>query len=138
MARTAVRLGYLFTCLSLLLLVGNLFSFSRGMPGTTRAQAAEHKIREICVKLEVYRMLGGRYPTNAQGLRALVVEPRVGPLPNQWKAQYRKLPRDPWGQDYRYRLHPDGTYEILSFGEDGRGGTKDDISSHDIGSRSIP
>jgi general secretion pathway protein G len=116
------------------LILGAAISFSGGITEAARIQAAEAKSREFSAKLETYRMLAGVYPSETQGLQALVEKPTSAPEPKRWKAQFKALPKDPWGQDYVYHYpgrKDTSTYEILSKGADMEEGTEDDISSQD-------
>lgn len=80
--------------------------------------------------LDMYRLDNGRYPTEEQGLEALVTKPATQPvLRNYPEGGYvRRLPQDPWGS--RYRLINPGKVnkiDIISMGSDGELGTEDDI-----------
>ena len=101
------------------LILGAAISFSGGITGAARDQAAEAKMREFSAKLETYRMVAGMYPSQVQGLQALVEKPTSAPEPRRWKQQFKSLPKDPWGQEYLY-FYPgkrdSTTYEILSKG----------------------
>lgn len=114
------------------LILGAAISFSGGITGAARDQAAEAKLREFSAKLETYRMVAGMYPSQTQGLQSLVEKPTSAPEPRRWKQQFKSLPKDPWGQEYIYYYpgkRDTSTYEILSKGEDMEEGTDDDISS---------
>ena len=65
----------------------------------------------------------GRYPTNEEGLRALIEAPPdlQGNYPPQGFIDPKFL-KDPWGRMYRYRLKEDGSYEIYTLGADGEEG----------------
>ena len=70
--------------------------------------------------LKVYKLNTGAMPSKVQGLGALVGEP-AGGAPAGWMPLLKKLPLDPWGNDYGW----DG--EILfSLGADGKE-SKDDV-----------
>jgi general secretion pathway protein G len=116
------------------LILGAAISFSGGITGAAREQAAQAKMSEFTSKLEVYRMVSGAYPTQNQGLAALVEKPTSAPEPRRWKQQFKELPKDPWNEDYLYfnpgKKDPT-TFEIISKGEDREEGTDDDISSQD-------
>ena len=53
--------------------------------------------------LKLYRRDNGRYPTQEQGLRALIEKPATDPAPNIWKdgGYLERLPNDPWGNAYQ-------------------------------------
>lgn len=85
-------------------------------------------------RLEDYRKDNGNFPSTEEGLTALIECPSSHPAPERWKQRLTKVPKDPWMNDYRYRLHGSGNtarVEIWSPGKDGKTGTKDDISSLD-------
>lgn len=72
--------------------------------------------------LDIYRLDNLRFPSNEQGLSALVAKPTVEPLPRAWRADgyIRRLPEDPWGKPYQYRSPGEhGRVDIYSLGADG-------------------
>ncbi|MGJ8678325.1 MAG: type II secretion system major pseudopilin GspG [Akkermansiaceae bacterium] len=84
--------------------------------------------------LQAYKTNAGHYPSESQGLEALVVKPTSSPRPRRWTQIMDSVPLDPWGKEYMYK-YP-GTQdpsrpEILTFGSDGLEGTEDDMSSQD-------
>src|SRR5471032_3248199 len=54
-------------------------------PDEARRVAAKADIGSIMQSLNLYRLDNGRYPTQEQGLRALVEKPTTEPVPNNWK-----------------------------------------------------
>ena len=54
-------------------------------PDEARRVAAKADIGSVMQSLNLYRLDNGRYPTQEQGLRALVEKPTVEPIPNNWK-----------------------------------------------------
>ena len=104
-----------------------------GRSDEARQAAARHDIATIMQSLKLYRLDNGRYPTNDQGLQALVTKPTSAPAPSNWKPYLDKLPKDPWGNTYQY-LSPGvhGEVDVFSLGADNQpGGTGADL---DIGS----
>jgi len=104
-----------------------------GRSDEARVAAAKHDIAALMQSLKLYRLDNGRYPTNEQGLQALVAKPQSAPAPSNWKPYLDKLPKDPWGNTYLY-LNPGvhGEIDVFSLGADGQpGGTGADV---DIGS----
>src|SRR5882762_10604575 len=73
-------------------------------PDQARATAARADVNAIMGALKLYRLDNGAYPTNEQGLLALVKKPDRGDIPRSWKSggYLVKLPSDPWGSDYQY------------------------------------
>jgi general secretion pathway protein G len=105
-------------------------------PDEARVVAAKQDIATITQALKLYRLDNRRYPTTAQGLRALVERPTSAPLPDNWKPYLERLPSDPWGTPYQY-LNPGirGEVDVISLGADGRPGGTDfdaDIGSWDL------
>jgi len=94
----------------------------------TKITMARSGIQMFRVGLDLYRLNCGVYPTNAQGLNALIVNPGTP----GWHGPYivnvagRGVPLDPWGTPYRYRTT--GTNIVVnSAGPDRTFGTADDI-----------
>jgi len=98
--------------------------------------AARTQIETFRTALQTWYLDCGTWPSTEQGLDALFVKPYLSPIPAAWQGPYldKKIPSDPWGRAYEYRVPgPDGLpYAIMSRGADGReGGTghDEDISS---------
>ena len=71
--------------------------------------------------LRSFRLQAGRYPTEAEGLMALVEKPATYPADRRWQQVMKELPDDPWDHPYHYFVSPslgDG-YGIYSTGKDG-------------------
>jgi general secretion pathway protein G len=92
-------------------------------PDEARVTAARQDIASLMQALKLYRLDNRRYPSTAQGLRALVEKPSGDPVPTNWKPYLERLPDDPWGTPYQY-LNPGlhGEIDVMSFGADGRAG----------------
>ena len=101
--------------------------------GQAKVTAAQTDISTIMNALKTYKLDNGRYPSQDQGLQALVARPTTGSIPPNWKSTLDKLPDDPWHHPYQYAnpgVH--GEIDVFSFGADGQpGGEGDDA---DIGS----
>ena len=86
--------------------------------GGAKTKTAGIQIADLDKALEIFKLDVGRYPTNAEGLQALVAKPASA---GGWNGPYLKggLPADPWGNAYRYaNPGPGGGIEILSLGAD--------------------
>lgn len=59
----------------------------------------------ISSALKVYKINAGHFPTEKQGLAALVKKPADEPRPVEWVRMMSGVPKDPWGREYliRYR-----------------------------------
>ena len=100
-----------------------------------KADAAKIEIGQIGQALDLYKLETGRYPSSSDGLQALVTAPGGA---SNWNGPYWKksqIPKDPWGNDYRYTSPGQkGAYDILSLGADGKEGgegANKDIASSD-------
>jgi len=94
----------------------------------SKAKAAKIQIANIVSALDLYKLSNGGYPTEVQGLKALVERPQGLAT---WDGPY--LTRgdginDPWGKPYIYKAP--GTHaavDIMTLGADGKeGGTGED------------
>lgn len=84
--------------------------------------AAKIEIGQLSQTLDLFKIEVGRYPTQQEGLQALITEP---PRVSDWHGPYWKTgdvpPKDPWGNDYVY-IFPGqhGPFDIISHGDDGK------------------
>ena len=104
-------------------------------PGEAKRIVGKKDIGTIVQALQFYRRDNGRYPTQAQGLHALIEKPATDPVPTMWKdgGYLGRLPNDPWGNAYQY-LNPGvhSEIDVFSYGADSmQGGEGNDA---DIGS----
>ena len=121
---TLIEMLVVLTIISLILgLVGpRVLSYL----GTSKVKTAKLQIENFSSSLDLFYLDTGRYPTNSEGLAALAQRPANV---ESWNGPYVKggrVPTDPWGNAYVYRLSGDHTppYEIDSLGSDGHeGGT---------------
>jgi general secretion pathway protein G len=92
----------------------------------SRVKAAKIQIESLSSALDLFYMDTGRYPSASEGLNALAQRPSGI---ETWNGPYLKgerVPLDPWGHAYQYRMavEHNPSYEIISFGSDGaEGGT---------------
>ncbi|MEW6693868.1 MAG: type II secretion system major pseudopilin GspG [Pseudomonadota bacterium] len=89
----------------------------------SRVTAARADVSNLMQALKLYRLDNQRYPTQEQGLQALVQRPTMPPVPTNWRPYLEKLPTDPWGRPYQY-LNPGayGPVDVFSLGADGQPG----------------
>ena len=103
---------------------------TKGQVTSTRTQ-----LKNLSTALEGYYMDNGRFPTSEQGLRALI-EPTQNSrnFPPGGYLSERRIPQDPWGNDYQYQQpgqHNTHSYDLWSLGADGAPGGSD--ADADIG-----
>ncbi len=108
------------------------------VPEHVRRVQAMAQVAVFMQALDEYYIDTGTLPTKEEGLRVLVESPPDSGAAASWQGPYlRSLTKDPWGNDYHYRVPGiDGTdYDIISYGRDGIEGGEGpdaDISNHDL------
>ena len=114
------------------LLAGIVVVSLGGRVDKEKQRTAKVQISNFEEALDLFRLDVGRYPSGDEGLNALFEKPSGV---DSWSGPYlrKQLPRDPWKNDYVYRVPGEhGDYDILSYGQDGTpGGDKNnkDIAS---------
>lgn len=92
-----------------------------------RARSAKLQIDSLAAALDLFYLDTGRYPSQSEGLDALIT--RSASI-DRWNGPYLQqssVPLDPWGRPYEYRVPGEkSAYEIVSLGADGRPGGEDD------------
>ena len=95
-----------------------------GYLSSSRERTSRLQIESFASALDLYYLDMGRYPTNAEGLDALIKAPAGAGA--RWAGPYLKqpkVPEDPWGNSYQYHVPGKSTpYTIVSLGPDGKGG----------------
>lgn len=94
----------------------------------SKTKTAELQIQELGTALELYYLDIGRYPSETDGLKALVTAPTSE---SQWNGPYLENNSsliDPWDRPYLYRSPGlKGEFDIYSLGRDGaKGGSGED------------
>jgi general secretion pathway protein G len=91
--------------------------------GSAKSDTAALQIEELGGGLDLFHLEVGRYPTTEEGLVALVSEPAGS---RNWNGPYlkkKRVPQDPWGNEYSYRSPGEnGAYDLFSLGADGAEG----------------
>lgn len=95
-----------------------------GQAESAKRKAAKLEIDQIGQSLDLYKLETGKYPTSQEGLAALITAPSGA---TNWNGPYLKkttVPKDPWGNDYKYVSPGDQNrpYDIVSLGGDGKEG----------------
>ncbi len=98
------------------------------LPSQDRARIdkAQTDIRILEQALELYRLDMFSYPSEQEGLKALIEKPSNNKFSDRYRqgGYIRKLELDPWGNDYLYERpgKNNNPFEIISLGADGRKG----------------
>lgn len=95
-----------------------------GQAESAKRKAAKLEIDQIGQSLDLYKLEIGKYPNTQEGLAALVTAPSGTA---NWNGPYLKkagVPKDPWGNEYKYTSPGDQNrpYDIVSMGGDGKEG----------------
>lgn len=96
--------------------------------------ATQAAVIQIEGALNIFQLEHGRYPSQREGLSALVTGQTDTPQTN-FIAYIKTLPKDWWDRDYVYRfpgVHNPESFDLYSLGQDGRsktgGNDPDDIN----------
>jgi general secretion pathway protein G len=119
-----------FTLLELLvvlailgLLIGLVAPAALRQLGSAKEKIAHQSIERLASVLDIYKLDIGSYPTTEQGLQALIERPSGV---TRWSGPYlkgEKVPEDPWGRPYVYRMpseRPGHDYDLYSLGPTGQ------------------
>lgn len=85
----------------------------------SKSKTAQIQIQQLRAALDLFMTDVGRYPSESEGLAALVTRPADA---TAWAGPYvkdKKLPNDPWGRPYRYLPTADNPTRVVSYGADG-------------------
>ncbi|CAL4869730.1 Type II secretion system protein G (plasmid) [Asticcacaulis sp. MM231] len=94
-----------------------------GQLSRARAKTATLQLDTTSASLEMFKDDTGRFPTQEEGLGALVADPGI----EGWLGPYLKSAKsvnDPWGHPITYAISADGAVSITSLGADGKTGGK--------------
>ncbi len=91
--------------------------------GSAKSDTAKLQVEDLGASLDLFYLDNGRYPRTEEGLEALVQAP--ADLDN-WNGPYlkkKKIPKDPWGNDYHFQSPGEnGDYDLYSYGKDNESG----------------
>lgn len=99
--------------------------------GGAKTKTAGIQIKDLEQALEMYKLDVGRFPSNQEGLSALVNKPGSA---TGWNGPYLKsdVPLDPWNREYHYKYPGQhGELDIYSYGANGSPGGEGEDS--DVG-----
>jgi general secretion pathway protein G len=128
--RKATRARRGFTLLEVLLVLiilvviaGFAIQNFAGIQDTANKKAATTQITQLSTAIKTYQLLMNALPPN---LEALVNPPADLAKPGDWTKQLERVPNDPWGRPYEYKVNG-STFELRCVGPDGQSGTSDDV-----------
>jgi len=96
-----------------------------GQTDKARVTTTKVNLKSLHASVNQFRMDTGRYPTEEEGLAALIEQP--GDIENYEPGGYlesTELPQDGWGNEFIYELYPESgkPFVIISYGADGEEG----------------
>jgi len=102
--------------------------------GSSKTQAAKIQIENIAAALDHFDLDTGRYPTQDEGLDALIHAP---PTVQNWNGPYLQKPTalvDQWQRKYLYRVpgQHGSDFDVWTYGSDGAPGGVNE--ARDVGS----
>jgi len=119
-----------FTLLELLVVLG-IIAMLAGIVGPqvmkhmgeSKTKAAKVQIEDLAATLDMYKLDVGTYPSNNDGLKALIEAPNGAKFWNGPYLQKSKVPLDPWQNEYHYVFPGEhGKYDLFSYGADSKEG----------------
>lgn len=135
-AFTLIEIVIVLTIISILA-AGSIYML-KGNVDTAKETRVDGDLLNIMTQLQLYEARNMRPPTTEQGLKALVEEPTTDPKPEKWIALMDEVPKDPWGQEYKYRYPAQKSkkpFDVWSLGKDGIDGNEDDIGNWKAGAK---
>jgi len=102
-----------------------------------RVTTTKANLKTLHQKVVEFKMDTTRYPTEEEGLMALIEQPSdVINYPEGGYLDQTAIPKDAWGNDFLYEVNPEsgGAFRIVSYGADGEEGGEGydkDLSSTD-------
>jgi general secretion pathway protein G len=101
--------------------------------GRAKTETARTQLHNVMAALDLYRLDAGRYPTQAEGVDALMTAPGGS---TTWTGPYLQNAKglsDPWGEKFVYRIPGQHSeYDLYSLGSDkseGGEGEDQDVTS---------
>ena len=129
--QSAFTLLEIMLVISIIVILLGVVMTNIGNPGgmVKEQVAVKSDIQAITSQLRLYESMNGFLPTTEQGLQALVTQPSTEPKPTRWYQLFKKVPKDPYGNNYIYfcpgRKNPTG-FDLYSAGADRKPDTADD------------
>ncbi len=91
--------------------------------GRAKIQTAKLQVNALSHAVEEFHLDAGRFPTTAEGLKALIAAP---PNTTSWDGPYVEKQEnliDPWGHAYLYRFPGEhGSFDVYTLGPDPKSG----------------
>lgn len=126
-------LEMMIVLLIIALILGSVAVLMNGVQSNAEAVTTGGKVKGLETALTGYKISNLVYPTQEQGLEALVKRPSAAPAPKRWTQLLKEDALvDPWGRKFQYRnpgKRNTTGYDVFSMGPDGQEYTEDDIGN---------
>ena len=121
---TLIELAVVISIIGILITVIAMNIDVGGIKNSTAALQLATDRNKIPSYLEIYSSKYGEYPTEEQGLSALVERPESGDAPESYTPVIKNKAgiRDPWGNPYILKYNESGQYMIITLGKDKQDG----------------
>lgn len=129
MKKTIKKAGFtLIEILVVLAILGTLYSLASkyllDKPEKANISKAKMDISTISNALEMYKIERGDFPKEDDGIRILIENINKE---DDWSQSLKKLPKDPWGNEYIYKYPGEKTeFDLYTLGKDGKEGGEDE------------
>jgi general secretion pathway protein G len=142
--RRAFTLIELMLVIAILLVLGtvSVTAYMRVKAGADK-NSAKLMVDGAVNAVRLYQIALSKYPTNDEGLQALITVPDDEKEAQKWRdgggpfLTDARIPVDPWNNELKYAVREGADsdlgppYRVFSYGPDGQEGTDDDISSYE-------
>lgn len=128
--RKKKRLGFtMLEVMAVLIIIGLLATLVATQVASkidkARVRTSFANLKTLHTAVNQFKMDTGRYPTEEEGLTALIEQPTdvSGWEPGGY-LETTEIPKDAWGRDFFYQLYPESgkPFVIISYGADGEEG----------------
>jgi general secretion pathway protein G len=88
--------------------------------GSSKIEVTRAQLEDLSAGLDLFKLDVGRYPSSEEGLQVLVEGNDAIPGWNGPYLRKKRVPLDPWNNDYVYAIPGQGNdFDLLSLGADG-------------------
>ena len=88
--------------------------------GSSKIEVARAQLEDLSAGLDLFKLDVGRYPNSEEGLLVLVEGNDTIPGWNGPYLRKKRVPLDPWNNDYVYAIPGQGNdFDLISLGADG-------------------
>lgn len=115
------------------LLIGGGVALMKNVTKQAEDTKAQTDVRNLATALIRYKTMCLLFPTQQQGLEALVNRPTTEPVPKHYDQLLKpEALIDPWGRKYQYRYpgkHNPSEFDVYSTGPSGQDGAEDNVGN---------